>query len=480
MKTLLVYPPNIATERNAGYVSAGTPLGIAMLGASLEREGLEAELLDALNEGFITDPDAHPVGEVQRVSKGMCLKNPLDEPFPEGTFTLGLSFEQIAARVRASGAGIVGISVIFSSVYPVARHIARLVKEVDPSIKVVMGGNHPTAEPSKVLMEGNVDYVVMGEGEKSFPELVRCLSDGRAGDAAAIPGVGSLNEKGMPILNAPNLIEDLDSLPFPAFHKLPMEKYFAASAEGRTVKMMTSRGCTFNCCFCSVPVNSQRRFRARSPEDVLAEIDELVRDFSIEGIMFEDDNMTLNTERAREIFRLIAERDYKLKLYARNFRADTFDLDMLRLMKRAGFETIWVTPESGNQRVLNEVIDKKFDLQSVDRAVGLIKEAGLKSAAAFVIGIPGETRDEIQDTVDYARKLKDLGVDDFWVSIATPITGTRLYKDAVRNGLIDKMETDNFSYLDARLTTSEFTAEEMLELRSNLMDELNHRETRAA
>ena len=474
LKTLLIYPPFFASEASEGYVSAGAPLGITMLGASLRDAGFQVELLDAFIEGFGSSSPIDGSVEMKRVSNGFCKRNKLGAPFNEGFYTFGLDFDEIKEEIRKRKPDIVGVSIIFSSIYPAGRHIARLAKEVDEGIITVIGGNHSTAVPGDVLAEEFVDYALLGEGEKSFLELVKCLSDGKHERAARLPGIASRDfYSGKITVNPQELIPELDALPYPAFDLLPIEKHFAVSAEGRTIKIMTSRGCTFDCCFCTVPGNSKRRFRARSPEDVLAEIDLYVEKYRIEGVMFEDDNMTLNQERARRIFQMIGERGYGLKLFARNFRADLFDLDMLKLMKKAGFETIWITPESGNQEVLLNLIGKNFNLKDVDRSVKLIKEAGLRPAAAFVIGIPGETRSDIDDTVRYAWKLKRDGVKEFWISIATPIVGTRMYADSVKMGLVSGMDLERFSYQEAGISTDSFRGEEMVRLRRSLMAELN-------
>lgn len=470
MKVLLISPPNIATEKTVSFISAGLPLGLAYLASPLKRSGFEVEILDALTMGF---NGSHAAADHIRVSRGYCKMNPLEPPFPEECFTVGLGFEDIAQHVRETKPDIVGISSIFTSVFPVARELAKRLKAENENIRIVLGGNHPSIVPLDVLRDDFIDYLILGEGEYSFIELVKKIESGHADDLSGIAGVGYRGRDGKVIINQPELIKNLDELLFPDFSLLPMEKYFGISAEGRTVKMITSRGCTFNCCFCSVPKSSQRRFRARSPENVISEIDSLVRLYGIEGIMFEDDNMTLNIKRAKRIFELIIDRGYGLKLYARNFRADRFDRELATLMKRAGFDTIWITPESGNKRVLETLIDKKFKLEDVDKSVVLLREAGLDVAAAFVIGIPGETMSEIEDTINYARKLKGMGVKEFWFSIAQPIVGTRLYEDAQIGGLIKDVDPFRFSYLEGSLDTEHFKASEITEIRESMMKELN-------
>jgi radical SAM superfamily enzyme YgiQ (UPF0313 family) len=474
MRVLLVFPPSVATETTVGFISVGQPLGVAYLAAALRAAGHEVAICDALEEGFV-EGEPRPTREpfaVQRVSAGFARRTPLGPPFAEGSFTVGLPVDAVMQRIAEFRPDVVGVSAIFTSVALVSHDLCARVKARWPEVVTVMGGTHPSiAQRETLTHDGAVDYVVWGEGERAFVDLLAAL--GRGERRPAIPGVCFVGADGAVVLQPPGFIEDIDTIPFPAFDLLPMERYFNTAAEGRIVKMITSRGCTYNCSFCSVPYMSQRTFRVRSPENVVAEIDRWVRTYRIDGIMFEDDNLTLNVKRARALFDAIVEREWGLRLYARNFRADLFDLDMLRQMRRAGFDVIWITPESGNQRILDEVVDKKFDLRDVDESVKLMKTAGLRVGAAFVIGLPEETRADINDTVAYARKLKGLGVDHFWFSIATPIAGTRLYDTALERGLIQGMDLAHFSYYEGQIDTDEWCASELVRLRNDLMDELN-------
>ena len=476
MRVLLIYPPMVASERRFA-ISVGQPLGIAYLGAQLEQEGFEVHLLDALMSGFL--PGVKPEelsGTLEpdrvRVSRGVVKRTPLEPPFAEESFVVGMNAADIVDHVRRIQPDVVGISVIFTSLYKMGLHIAESIKNLDPGIKVIMGGSHVTVSPENCLKNPAVDYIVLGEGEMVFPRLLKGLEAGKR-EFSHLPGVGYRDAQGKSCLTKQELIMDLDQLSRPAWHLLPMEDYFTAAAEGRTVKMYTSRGCTFTCSFCSVPYIAGRRFRVHSPERVMAEIEYLIETYAIEGLMFEDDNMNLEAKRARRIFEMIVERNFGLKMYARNFRCDIMDAETLRLMKLAGFDTVWITPESGNQRVLNQVIEKKMKLNAIRDSVTRMVDSGLNIGAAFVIGSPGETRDEIQDTIEFARELKGQGVGSFWISIATPIEGTRLYNDAMDMGLIQGMNLDRFSYNEGTFDTDEFTAGEMNQLRDQLMAELN-------
>jgi radical SAM superfamily enzyme YgiQ (UPF0313 family) len=481
MKILLIYPPHLAAPSTVGNLSVGQPLGLAYLGAALEQEGHEVHLLDALIGGLHENlppaqasrpcpPAAAPLSEV-RISRGMFSVHHLHGKLPPGSFAVGLSPADIVNRVRSLRPDVVGISVNFSSLHHISLYLAELVKACDPGITTVLGGSHVTLTPAEILENPAVDFVVAGEGERALAALLNSLSQGQ--EPKDIPGVGYREATGRPVLVPPQRLADLNALPFPGFHLLPMERYFTAAAEGRVVKMYTSRGCTFNCCFCSVPLTSQRRFLAHSPERVIGEIRKLITDYAIEGVIFEDDNMTLDMARAKKIFRLIIELGYPLKLYARNIRADRIDPEMAALMKLAGFDTVWITPESGNPRVLETIIGKKCRIEDITASVVTLKEAGLNIAAAFVIGIPGETRAEIGDTWQYARKLKGMGVKEFWFSIAQPLVGTRLYKTAVEKGYIKEKDYYDISYTERSFDTEEFTATELNHLREDIMSELS-------
>lgn len=478
MRVLLIYPPMVASERRFA-ISVGQPLGIAYLGARLEQEGFDVRLLDALMSGFLPGVKPEDLSRTLepdrvRVSRGVAKRTPLGPPFAEGAFVVGMNAKDIAEYVQIVKPDVVGISVIFTSLYKMGLHIAETIKALDSNITVIMGGSHVTVSPENCLKNPAIDYIALGEGELIFPRLLKGLEKGER-EFPQLPGVGYRDRHGNICLNEQELIMDLDQLPSPAWNLLPMEDYFSAAAEGRTVKMYTSRGCTFTCSFCSVPYVSGRRFRAHSPERVITEIEQLIGRYQIEGLMFEDDNMNLEANRARRVFKMIAEGNYGLKMYARNFRCDIMDAETLRYMKQAGFDTVWITPESGNQRVLNQVIGKKMKLTAIRDSVARIVDSGMQIGAAFVIGNPGETRKEIQDTIEFAREMKHQGVGTFWVSIATPIEGTRLYQDAMDMGLIQGMNLDKFSYNEATFDTEEFTAAELNHLRDELMTELNAR-----
>ncbi len=474
MRVLLLTPPYYVPTRSFA-ISVGQPLGICYVGAALRRAGHEVHLLDGLMGGRIEGlSPADLTGEEQdkvRISRGVFARHPLAPPFAEGSALIGMSFEEIEAEIRRIRPDVVGISTIFTSIHRSAAHIAALVKRIDPAIVTIMGGTHVTVSPEEVARTPGVDYIVTGEGEETAVALLEALERGERPDA--ISGVGFVHPSGR-FHHIPNALNwALDELPLPAFDLLDMEPYFETMAEGRAAKLYTTRGCPFDCSFCSVPLTSERRFRTHSVERIMTEIDYWVERHRVETLIFEDDNMNTHRRHFQAMLRAIEASGHRLRLDARNLRCDLLDDETLALMKRVGFETVWITPETGSQRVMDEVINKRMKVSDAEAAARRILAAGLDVGAAFVIGFPGETRAEIQQTIDFAWHLKKLGVRNFWFSIATPIQGTTLYQRAIDAGLITGIDYDRFTYNSASYDTEHFTAAEIEALRHQLMEHLN-------
>jgi radical SAM superfamily enzyme YgiQ (UPF0313 family) len=319
-------------------------------------------------------------------------------------------------------------------------------------------------------------------------ELVGALEERAPRGLKEIRGI-AFAKNGQTIITAPRpLIQDLDSLPFPARHLLPMEEYFAATRENpliagevhkRWTIMITSRGCPYDCVFCSIHTVMGKQWRGRSPENVVDEIEEVVRTYHIEQIDFFDDNMTLDRKRMQNICDLIIKRKLHVEWQTPNgIRADTLDENLLRKMKKAGCKKIRVAPESGVQRVVDQTIKKKQSLGHVEKAVILSKKVGLKVGCFFVMGLIGETKADMEATINYACKLKKLGADRFYFSIATPLYGTELYEKAKLGGFLkDTFGDETLAEGEPLIETPEFTAEEVREL-CNRANSLNPTLTR--
>ncbi len=399
----------------------------------------------------------------------------------ETKYRVGLSAETIAERVAKWNPEVVGLEIPFSGWSRTAFEVAATAKKVNPNIKVVLFGLHPSSRPEDCLQNENVDFVVIGEPENTMSELVDALAEEKR-DFKVIDGLG-FREKGKPILTKKRaVIEDLDSLPFPARHLLPMNVYAQAVRQnplrGEIHKpytiVITSRGCPYNCVFCSNCIVWGKKWRPRSPKNVVDEIEQVIKTFGIAQIDFSDDNMTLDKERMIQICDLIVERSLKFEWFTPNgIRADTLDESLLRKMKAAGCKKIRIAPESGVQRIVNDVIKKNLDLKTVEQAVVLCKKVGIKVGCFFVIGLIGETKADIEETINFAYKLKGLGADTFIFSIAMPLYGTAFYEQAKQKGFLREGFCDYaLAATEPQVETPEWSAKDLQELcmKANLVN----------
>jgi len=422
MKVLLINPPQIFL-RSAGSPVLFHPTGLAYVAAALEKEH-EVRILDA------------------------CAESRRGVEIVEGKYCLGLGFDEIAERIETIKPDAVGISVVFSANEYAGLKTASTVKSVDKNIVTILGGPHPTVRPVETLLHPDVDYVVINEGEYTTPELIRKIEEGASHELQAVCGIGFKVENN-PVLTEPReLIEDLDSLAFPARHLLPMELYHDAEKLGvksrelynvavdkrnaRSTTIFSSRGCPFTCNFCSIHLTMGRRFRKRSAENVVKEIEEVVSKYGITHIDFEDDNFTFDKTRVRRICDLIIDKGLHITWSTPNgIRADIIDEDLVVRMKNSGCRRVFVAPESGVQDVVKNIINKNMSLEKVTEAVRLFAKHGIIIDASFVVGAVGkngesETKRDIFGTIVYAMKLKRLGMNKAGFNIATPLIGTKM------------------------------------------------------
>jgi anaerobic magnesium-protoporphyrin IX monomethyl ester cyclase len=448
MRVCLINPPRVQ-PKVWGKPNVVPPIGLAYVAAVLEKDH-DVIIIDCPTEGRLN------LKEVDGT-----------------TYRVGLSNQEVAGRVERWSADVAVIEVPFSGWAKAAFEVAAAVKAVDESIITVLDGLHPSARPEDCLANSAVDFVVIGEPENTVFELVDALEKG-AGDFKEIRGIGFVRD-GVPVFTSPRgVIEDLDSLPFPARHLLPMAEYFEAVKEnplrGQVCKpwtlVVTSRGCPFNCVFCTHHVVWGQKWRGRSPENVVDELEKVILAYGVQQVDFLDDNMTLDRKRMERICDLIVERGLKFEWFTPNgVRADTLDEKILRKMKRAGCKKIRVAPESGVQRVVDEIIGKNLDLKSVERAVALCKKVGIKVGCFFVIGLIGERKEDIKQTINFAYKLRQLGAESFVFSIATPVYGTRLYEEAKKGGFLrDCFSDDALAAVEPLIETPEFSADDLMEL----------------
>ncbi|RLE49825.1 MAG: B12-binding domain-containing radical SAM protein [Candidatus Methanomethylicota archaeon] len=417
MKVLLVNPPTTADIETARVIGLkAPPLGLAYLAAVLEKNGYDVKILDA------------PV--------------------------LDYTFEDVKREVRSYDPDVVGVTSTTPTIYDAIRTV-NAAKEAKPEVFTIIGGPHPTFMPEETLsMSPKLDAVAIGEGEMTLLELVKSLENNQPIEDVK----GLAFRKGDEIRFTPKrpFIEDLDSLPFPARHLLPMERYMVFGKQTLLANIMSSRGCPYNCIFCSSSLMFGKKFRGRSPGNVVDEIEELVDKYKVKHIEFADDNFTFDQKRAINIAKEILRRGLNIA-FACGARVDNLSRELLYWLKKAGCNMIYVGIESGVQRVLN-ALRKGIKIEQIVKAVKMIKEVGIEVTGSFVIGAPGETREDVKQTIKFAKKL-DLDFAQF--TVITPYPGTYIYEYAKREGLLLTNDWSKYTTVKPVMRTKELSAEEL-------------------
>jgi anaerobic magnesium-protoporphyrin IX monomethyl ester cyclase len=358
--------------------------------------------------------------------------------------------QDIREILRTFRPDVVGIGMT-SGLVRISLQIAKMAKGLDPATAVVMGGVHPTLFPREIMENANVDYVVSGEGEISMLELVRCLEQGL--EPEGVPGVVFRKDGGI-VCNPPRpLIENLDDLPIPAYDLLPIHHYTSLQiAAIPFISMITSRGCPFECVFCSARLLMGKRYRAQTPEKTVMEMQWLIDRFHAREILFKDSEFTTDLRRVEEICELLLKKGVKIK-WSCNGRVGRVSRELMRKMKRAGCRLIEFGIESGDEAILG-ALNKQIHTDEVRTTFALARESGVKTIANFMLGNPGETRASIAASIHLAKEIRPDYCD---ISFLTAFPGTALYDMARLNGWL----LPNYDPTDIRLDQCTMNATRM-------------------
>jgi anaerobic magnesium-protoporphyrin IX monomethyl ester cyclase len=287
---------------------------------------------------------------------------------------------------------------------------------------VVMGGPHPQFMAEDIFASGCVDYIVKGEGEIVFSNLLTALQN--RDSVASVKGLIIKDGRHLIETSAPDPI-DVETLPFPARHLLDIYRYRASMADRPITPIVTSRGCPGACHFCSSSSFFGRGWRCRSAGSVLAELDEVYNRYGFRAVCFMDDNFTLAPQRVEQIADGIIDRGYDLKWWNLS-RVDTIVKNpaMVARMAAAGSTTVYLGIESGNEETLNS-LGKNTKATDVTLAVEILRQNGIESYGSYIIGNLNETAGDVEKTIDMAVRL-NTNIAQF--SILTPYPGTKLYE----------------------------------------------------
>ncbi|MBC8373131.1 MAG: radical SAM protein [Phycisphaerae bacterium] len=368
------------------------------------------------------------------------------------TVVIGESDEQIVTWLSEIRPDFVGISVLFSNLAPHAWNVGSLARRVNPDVKVIVGGNHVSnavsdflyyrahphpkvADPIAFLRSGAVDYAMWGECDRAFPRLLDALSSG--GDAAGMPGAVYFDGKDYHVSPKSDKVMDLDALPPEDRDFVNMEAYFrigrfhSPKGADRVGNVRGSRGCPEKCRFCTSPTLFGAPIRWRSPRRVYEEIAILKDKYNVEEIQFEDDSLTANKTWLLELCDLIkplglrwcTPNGLKINYYAHN---PDLQRRMFEAMRDSGCYQISFGVESGVQDVLDNIIDKRLKLEVVAPTIEIVKSTGMLVHCFYMVGFPGETREQMEATVEFAAAS---GSDSFSLAIFSPLPGTVLLRE---------------------------------------------------
>lgn len=445
-RVMLIFPP-MFDLRDIDTMCC-PPLGIAYLGAFV-RDMAEVRLLDAVVEGI--DQRAPVFDKMDLV---------------------GLSYDDILARVRSFKPDLVGFSCVFSNQFASIKELSRRIKsEIDRDIVLVAGGTHPSFLPERALHTTALDFIVLGEGELTFRKLLAAHNNN--GDITEIDGLAFLDGDRVRVNPREHWVENLDDLPFPARDLLPMEKYFKVNTpmnfhwrKRRNTPMITSRGCPHHCAFCSSTIHWGKRYRYRSTENILAEIEHLKNDFGVSELKFQDDNLTIPSWRARELFQTMIDRKLAMPWNTPNGVAIwSLDEDLIKLMKKSGCYEFTLAVESGDPWVLKNIANKPLKLEKAVDVARLARKHRVSTVGYFIIGFPGETMDQIKRTLRFAHSLK---LDYFRAFIYNPLPGSPLWTVCKEKGYIpeDYHYEEANHYFQSDLNTENFTSKELVKLQT--------------
>ena len=343
-------------------------------------------------------------------------------------------------EIRDFAPDIVGVSASMQT-YREGILAVRTVKSINSDIITVMGGSHPSIFADQIMRDDSVDYVFQGEAELSFSAFIDQLE--RGNDLSSIEGLVYRKDGGI-IKNEINLETDLDKIVIPDYGAIKINEYVKngysyGGLYGKSAPIWITRGCPYSCSFCSASQINGKQIRRHSVQYVVKWISHLYQDFGIRQFAIVDDNFTFFEEYAKDFCRtivgLVREGHFKEKIYfatPNGIRIDRVDDELIGLMKDAGWRSISVAPESGSRKTLKRM-GKNVDPDIVPGVIRRIKAAKLDVRAFFLVGYPGETKEDIRETVRLIRKCK---IDGLILGRFLPIPGTPIYNELVRDGEI--------------------------------------------
>jgi len=482
-RVLLLYPPE---QRWPGFmVKPNGSLAYPMLAAALKEIDCYVEVYDAC-----VGNDDDDINEFYKSTE-----------LPTGLIRTGVSDERIVEVIEDFD--IIGITSIFSAQETMVLHCAKLIKENYPDKLLIGGGGHARWNAEK-FMENGFDIIATSEGEETIQEIIKAYRTGTY-DWSNVPQI-KYKKDNVIINNSQQgkVIMNLDKLPFPDWKILPLERYWqikrghgVAWGENEDVRyaaMMTSLGCPFKCTYCHIGKELKGsltqeigRFRIKSDERVMEELKYLKNELGVKQVFIEDDSIFGRKKRAIRLLEQMIEFGFRLmdinginiihlvKKSEGKFKYEP-DLEVIELMARAGFSDFSFPFESGNQRIIKRWCSGKWDLENtnIPALIKAFKDNNIKMHANYMIGFPDETLEEVNTTIEFARKNAELGVDTSGFFIVMPLPGTELFDYCMEKGHLPKdFDIDRMSWRKANMKNILVSPEKLEEIRDKAWEEIN-------
>lgn len=476
MRILIVYPPNqlmpVETPRPDGS------LGPLYLIGALRQIGLDADLVDM------------SVGTVKDRLEDTFYRN---EALPNGLIRIGMSQKRIREVVKEYD--LICISSNFTPQTNMVFEVAEIAKLANPNVCVISGGVNARNMSERFFATGHFDLICTTEGEFAIQEIAKRLIYGKSLDG--IPGTITKDGAAWP----PEVVTDLDRLPFPAWDKLPFEKYDLISSphgvdltgkKERYAPIMTSRGCPFKCAYCHISIEKQDNLkigdlRLKSVPRVLKEI-EMLKKLGVSKLYIEDDSLLAKKPRIKEIFTAIKNEGLTIAdvngvnlvhFFQRVGTKLEPDKEYMQLLHDAGFTQIVFPVESGSQRILDKYATGKLDLATMDvlKLAETAVKIGIACPVNMMIGFPDETEAEMMMSIEYAKRLIGIGVPYVTFFIPIPFPGSALYNIAIKGNHLDPaFNPDIMNWKNGVMVNTTVPKERIVQLRDHATQTVNRRD----
>lgn len=414
MKIALIEPPKFISSTNHVSTVATPPLGLAYVAASLEAAGHQVAVVDAIGAAVSTYTPYGPV------------------------HLRGLTHAQVVAAIPAD-VDAIGVGSMFSCQWVATRELLTGIKQRFPAVPLIVGGEHPTGLTEMTMAQAPVDYVVLGEGEETAVELLGRLEAGATAEGVA--GVAYRTDAGIVINPRRGRIRHIDEIPAPAWHLFDVDAYMQhnqphGASRGRFMPMLATRGCPYECSFCTSPNMWTQRWIARDPVKLVDEMESYIARYQASDFQFEDLTAIVRKDWVQAFCQEILKRGLKISWQLPSgTRSEAIDLETCRLMKAAGCHEFAYAPESGSERTL-KIIKKRVKLERLYESAQAAMDAGINVGCFFILGFPHETWRDFFHTYAAIARCALYGFSTVNVNAFSPQPNTELYRELVDRGAI--------------------------------------------